>query len=270
MEARAITPDNPFRRSQQTFEILTAKLGTDEVLELDHAQVEKLLDREGRELLRQLFQDHVDFRGGGEATTKVEGEDGVARTHQRERSRPLRSLFGPITITRLCYGARGHDSRCPLDPQLNLPKESYSLGVRRRVAVEAANVSFDATVESLAENTGAPIPKRQAEQLARMCAVDFDDFYEQRQPAANASTGDVLVITTDGKGVVMREQDLRDKTRKSAKKSVPKLKKRRSKGEKAGRKRMAQIAAVYTVERFVRSADDSAPRRRRKEAAMAN
>lgn len=256
MEARAITPDNPFHRSQETFEILTARLATDEVVELDHAQVEKLLDREGRELLRQLFQDHVDFRGGGEATTEVEGEDGVARTHQRERSRPLRSLFGLITITRLCYGARGHDSRCPLDAQLNLPKESYSLGVRRRVAVEAAKASFDAAVESLAENTGAPVPKRQAERLAQMCAVDFDAFYEQRQPAANASTGDVLVITTDGKGVVMREQDLRDKTRMAAKKSVPKLKKRRSKGEKAGRKRMAQVAAVYTVEPFVRSADD--------------
>jgi hypothetical protein len=49
-------------------------------------------------------------------------------------------------------------------------------------------------------------------------------------------------------GVVMREQDLREGTRKAAKKSVPKLKKRRSKGEKAGRKRMAQVAAVYTVE----------------------
>jgi hypothetical protein len=65
-------------------------------------------------------------------------------------------------------------------------------------------------VESLAEDTGAPVPKRQAEELARLAAVDFDTFYEQKQPAANTSSGEILVITTHGKGIVTREQDLRE------------------------------------------------------------
>lgn len=256
MEARAIVPDNPFRKSREVFEVLAARLETDEVLALDHAGVERLLELESRELFRQLFQDHVDLRGNGEACGPVIGEDQVERTHRRERGRTLRSVFGPLTISRLCYGARGHDRRAPLDTQLNLPMGTYSFGVRRRVATEAAKGSFDDVVESLAETTGARVPKRQAEQLARFAAVDFDEFYAQRQPAANAVTGEVLVITTDGKGIVMREQDLREPTRKAAAKFRPKLKKRRSKGEKAGRKRMAQVAAVYTVGRFLRTADD--------------
>jgi len=218
MEARAIAHDKPFHKSREVFEKLAGRLGTNEFLDLDHAQVEQALENEGRELIRQLFQDHIDLRGGGRALRPVIGEDGVERTHVRERSRPLRTLFGPLTVTRSCYGARGHDSRSPLDTQLNLPQGTYSLGVRRRVAVEAAKVAFDTVAESLADTTGAPVPKRQAEALARMSAVDFDAFYRQRELAANEPTGEVLVITTDGKGIVMREQDLRENTRKAAKK----------------------------------------------------
>lgn len=256
MEAREIADDKPFHHSREVFENVLAKLGSGEVRELDHAQVERLLEVEGRELLRQLFQDHVDLRGDGATAANVVGSDGVERTHQRRRSRTLRTVFGPVTVTRACYSARGHDSRSPLDAQLNVPMESYSLGVRRYVATEAAKVSFDDVVETLASRTGTPIQKRQAEQLARLAAVDFDDFYEQRRPAANTPTSDVLVLTTDAKGIVMRTQDLRQGARKAAAKFQPKLSKRRCKGEKAGRKRMAQVAAVYTVDRFVRSPAD--------------
>jgi len=50
--------------------------------------------------------------------------------------------------------------------------------------------------------------------------LDFDSFYETRQynPADEAITGPILVITTDGKGVVMHEQDFREQTRKAAQK----------------------------------------------------
>jgi hypothetical protein len=67
MEARANAPDNPFHKSRGVFEKLAGRLATSEFLDLDHAQVEKALDNEGRELIRQLFQDHVDLRGGGRA-----------------------------------------------------------------------------------------------------------------------------------------------------------------------------------------------------------
>ena len=256
MEARAIAQDKPFCKSREAFENMVTRLNSDEVRKFDHAQVERLVEREGREVLRQLVQDHLDVRGDGAASEVVEGEDGVARTHRRLRSRPLRTLFGPVTLTRQCYGARGHDGRAPADAQLNMPMGTYSLGVRRRAATEAGKVSFDAVVESLATTTGAPVPKRQAEELAQRAAMDFEAFYEQRKPATTASSADILVLTTDAKGVVMRTQDLREATRKAAEASGPKLDKRRTKGEKAGRKRMAQVASVYTVGRFVRTTED--------------
>jgi hypothetical protein len=49
-------------------------------------------------------------------------------------------------------------------------------------------------------------------------AQDFDAFYEERQRRAHADaeTGPILVLTVDGKGVVMRPEDLRAATRRAA------------------------------------------------------
>jgi len=64
-----------------------------------------------------------------------------------------------------------------------------------------------------------------------------------------------LILSTDGKGIVMRQEALREVTRKAAETKHHKLEKRLSRGEKANRKRMSTVASVYDVERHVRSAE---------------
>jgi hypothetical protein len=73
------------------------------------------------------------------------------------------------------------ESLHPLDAELNLPDERYSLEMRRRVAEEAAKSSFDETLESIGKNTGGHVPKRQVEELVMRAAQDFDAFYQTRQ-----------------------------------------------------------------------------------------
>jgi hypothetical protein len=70
------------------------------------------------------------------------------------------------------------------------------------------------------------------------------------------ATGNILALTTDGKGIVMRPSELRPHTQRAAAQTQHKLKHRLSKGEKRSRKRMAQVASVYTIEPFVRRAED--------------
>ena len=65
----------------------------------------------------------------------------------------------------------------PLDAELNLPDERYSLELRRRVAEEAAKSSFDETLKSIGKTTSAHVPKRQVEELVMRAAQDFDAFY---------------------------------------------------------------------------------------------
>jgi hypothetical protein len=143
-------------------------------------------------------------------------------------------------------------------PNSTCPPERYSLELRHRVATEAAKNSFDETVETIAKTTGGHVPKRQIEELAQRAAQDFDAFYEMRQckPGGNEDSGSVLVITADGKGVVMHEKDLREQTRKAAKKRKQKMGKRLSQGEKKDSKRMATVAAVYTTDTLERAPEE--------------
>lgn len=62
------------------------------------------------------------------------------------------------------------------------------------------------------------------------------------------------MLSTDAKGIVMRHEDLREATRLAAEKKVPKLETRLAPGEKKNRKRMAQVATVYSVAPWPRTA----------------
>ncbi|MEF8751416.1 MAG: hypothetical protein V5A91_04970 [Candidatus Accumulibacter necessarius] len=76
---------------------------------------------------------------------------------------------------------------------------------------------------------------------------------EARAPEEDASK--LLVMSTDGKGIVVRKQDLREATRKKAEATTHQLKARLSQGEKRNRKRMTTVASVYEVARHLRTAE---------------
>ena len=259
MQAHAVADANPFVPARDQFENVIARLDGDETRRMTHAEVERLLQTDGTELLRRLFQGHLDARGVGEATTPVVGADTVARTHARISDRELVTVFGPVRVARMGYGQRKVKSLYPRDAELNLPPESYSHGVRRHVAEEAARGSFDEAVQAVGRTTGAEVAKRQVEQLAPRAAADFDAFYDSRAvatPAEADKTAPILVLTTDGKGVVMRPEALREATRKAASKRERKLRKRLAKGEKTSTRRMATVASVYTIAPFYRAPED--------------
>jgi hypothetical protein len=259
--AREKSPE-AFRRSNEGFETIKIRLRSAETMAMTHAEVERLLHDDGLRLLRQLLQDHLDLRSlreQQEGLAPVMGADGVERPHRRDTTRQLETVFGEVEVHREAHGARGHQSLHPLDAQLNLPKDKYSHEVSRRIAKEVACRSFDDAVVALRETTGARVAKRQVEELCVQAAYDFDAFYqEQAQKAASnpTETAELLVVTGDGKGLVMRKEALRPATRKQAEKKVHELKHRLQVGEKRGRKRMAEVAAVYTITPFVRTAED--------------
>ncbi len=257
MEAQAVTAENPFDSARQTFETLIGKLQSAKTQALSHGEVEVLVQGDGREVLRQLFQAHLDVRGLGDVGDVVVGADDVARTRRRVSARRLMSIFGLVLVTRLLYAPRdgGAPALAPMDASLNLPRESYSHGVRRRVAELAGQGAYDRVVDEVAKSTGAALPKRQAEELAARAALDFDDFYAERGQINEAEAqGELLVITVDGKGIVMRHDSLREPTRQAAAKQKHKLRGRLTKGEKRNRKRMATVASVYTIAPDVRTA----------------
>jgi hypothetical protein len=148
----------------------------------------------------------------------------------------------------------------PADAVLNLPVGRHSAGLQRLAAVEAARGSFADAREAIERASGVRLGKRQVEDLARTAAADTEAFYAAHPPVPRP--GRVLGLQADGKGIVMRPGSLRPGTAARAARASAKLATRLSPGEKHGRKRMAEIVAVYDLDPAPRTAQDIIPTRR--------
>jgi hypothetical protein len=240
---------------------------------LQHAELEEQLDARGRELMRMLFQGHLDMLAAREERRDdVAGEDGVARTRaERGRTRPLVTKFGQVSVSRIAYRSPGRSNVHPLDALLNLPEEKHSHGLRKMAAVEAARGSMEAAGAAITRATGVTAGKRQVEELALRAAAHVEAFY-LRRAAGPAPGGHPLVLTFDGKGIVMLPGSLRPATARAAAAAEGRLATRLSPGEKNGRKRMAELACVYDAVPVPRVPEDviSTPaQKRRKRKAQA-
>ena len=134
------TPADPFAAARARFEQLLRVAGSEETQRMQHSDLERLLAEQGQQLMRELYQNCVDQQAQAEVTDEVVDAAGKQRTRKRPQQRELETIFGTVEVQRTGYGAEGAASLHPLDAQLNLPDERYSLEVRRRVALEA--ISF--------------------------------------------------------------------------------------------------------------------------------
>jgi hypothetical protein len=248
---------DPFATSRGLFDGLISQVSSARSLATGHAEVEASLIESGRGLLRQLFQDHLDLRSARERRVEVVAQDGTRLAERRTATRLLRSLLGPVVVTRWLYQQTGSEGRAPADAGLRLCDDSFSMGVRREVAELCASDAYAPAVETLERLTGAHVAHRQAEELARRAAEDVCSFYSERAPEP-VPKGRLLVLSFDAAGIVMRTASLRPATRKKAESEPPDaaFPPKLGTGEKPNRKRMAQVGAVYAVEPFFRTADD--------------
>jgi hypothetical protein len=235
-----------FRWGREQFESLVSFLDGSDAADLSHAELEERLDRDGRELLRRLLDDHLALRGVREARVEnVVGDEGVSRGRvEAGHTRALETVFGAVSVERLAYRAPGVANLHPADAALNLPVERHAHGLRKLAALEAARGSFQDALEAIERQTGQRLGKRQVEELATLGAIDFEDFYAACRPA-RGKRGDLLVLSADGKGIVMRPDALRTATAGRRARAGPKPKARLAGGETLNHKRMAEIGAVY-------------------------
>jgi hypothetical protein len=257
MEAQAFSIDQPFHGAYEKFIEITTHLRAKSEDEATHSDIEAYLETDGRELLRLLLQEHVDNQGSGRVVEAVHGSDGVVRSHKREHMESgYQSVFGAIRVARTGYSQRGVSSVFPRDAQLNLPLQSYSHRLQKRVAAKAAKMSFAGVAGDIEAETGVRIGKRQVEEIVCAAAQDFDTFYAQPCPEEieqYASATPIQVLTFDGKGVVMRKEALREETRKRAEASAPPGPRGFVRQDKSHRKRMATVAGIYHIDRHMRS-----------------
>lgn len=251
---------NHFSQAEAHLGSLIHNLQSASLKEAQLSRVEQVVEHGVRELGRQLVQAHIDLRSAREPRLRVvRGSDDIQRGSERRRVRSVTTIFGKVDVIRRSYEAERCRGLFPMDAELNLTPFTYSLGVDRRIAIESSRGSFDEATSAFHEATGVEIPKRQAEAIAVRAAYDFDAFYQSLPYSVSLPTpkkGSIIVMTVDGKGVVMRTEDLREATRKKAEKQVKKLTKRLCRGEKHFAKRMSTVASVYEVAPYMRRPED--------------
>ena len=101
MSARVVDAGaDAFAASRAQFATMLDWLDSADAGELTHAELEVRLDAEGRELLRQLLQDHVDLRAQRESRVEVVDADHTAhRAVEAGHARGLTTVFGQVDVT---------------------------------------------------------------------------------------------------------------------------------------------------------------------------
>ena len=218
--------------------------------------MEELVIAQGRELLRGLVQLALDAQADREVRlAQVTGEDGVRRGRaERGHGRPVVTRLGQVRVRRIAYrsGIKGVLSLFPRDAVLNLPPLEYSWGLQRLAQMFCGSVSYEQAHAFVLAVTGVSIGKRQLEQIIAAAAADAERFYRDRLRDQEGPAGGEdrivapLAISADGKGVAMRPEARRRRTRAPDQK-VRTFDKRAGTGEKKGSKRMAETGCVFDV-----------------------
>ena len=214
------------------------------------------IDRVERELFAQLLdlgltllRAFVDGQGDGDAGPSVEIDGTKLRRLSDSRERRYLSVFGELAIMRRVYGKREGQKidHVPLDAQLALPEGEFSYVLMDWLQRLCVKESFHEAVLDLRALLNLAPSERATEQMNQHMAQDAEILQAHQSPPEPDTEGEILVATADGKGVPMRKP-LEERTHRSHP--------RRGKGEKANKKQMAYVGAVYSIDRFPRSATD--------------
>jgi hypothetical protein len=239
-------------------------------------QVEETLFRELLVVGRALLQAFLASSGDGDVgpTLKVLGAEPsdpprILPRLDEPRSRPYRSIFGEIPITRVCYG-RDRVEAAPLDAQLHLPCRQYSYLYQQWLGAFVIDDAHAEAIKKLETILGLGLSVKASEDLNREQAVDVEPFQDLLPIPEPTEDGPILVVTADCKGVPLVRSALgsAEATDDRAARLPAAANHRRGKGEKANKKRMAAVGAVYTIEPFVRTADEVIDEVMRKKAAQ--
>jgi hypothetical protein len=195
-----------------------------------------------------LLEGFVAAQGDGDAGPELPANGHTVRRLDEQRVRRYLSIFGELTIQRCVYARREGQAieRAPLDERLGLPAGEFSYVLEDWLQRLCVKESFHEATSDLDSLLGLSPSERAAEQMNQRMADMCERFGLEHAPTPPDEEAEILVATADGKGVPMR-RPLEERVHRAP---------RRSKGEKANKKQMAYVGAVYTIDRFRRTADD--------------
>ena len=202
-----------------------------------------LLLRLGRELL-DVF---IAQAGDGDRGPAIEQDGRTLQRLVKPRKRRYVSIFGEHEFEQRVYALREGQKieERPVDRQLGLPAGEHSYVLQDWQQRLCLKESFEESAASLESMLNVSLPVGTAERLNQRLAEQAEPFRLTQPPPDPEQEAELLVYANDCKGVPMR-RPVEERAQGH----------RRGKGEKANKKKMACVGSGYSVDRFVRSADD--------------
>jgi len=260
-------------RSLTTFWTLVERLRSAADQQQPIHQVEEVIFRDLLAMGRDLLQAFLAQSGVGDVgpnlTVPGAGSDDPPRVLPRleePRRRPYLSIFGAVEIERIGYGQDRLEA-APLDARLHLPRRQYSYLFQQWLGVFVVDDAHAEALKKLQTILGLEVSVKASEDLNREQGSDVEPFQNHLPTPEVTAEGPILVVTADCKGVPLVRKALPPDEPTDT--PLPALSHaRRGKGEKANKKKMAAVGAVYTVAPFVRTADEVLDEVMREKAAQ--
>ncbi len=186
---------------------------------------------------------------------------GIKRLYHSIKHKEYLSIFGKISIPRACYWAKGCHEAYPLDAELNLPETEYSYVLQEWGATLGSEEPYEKAAHFLENVLSMPLWGSAMETVMHKSCVNVPEFYEKRQGPEAGTEKEIIVATGDGKGVVMRKDQLEKKVAKKRPRKMRKKwerikKKEDEKDKRLGNKKMSTVIGVYTIAPHERTAED--------------
>jgi hypothetical protein len=184
----------------------------------------------------------------------IEHEGKPLQRLPERRVRPYMSAFGPTPFARDVYATRETQRQevVPLDARLGMPESNTSYLLQKWSGTQFVKESYQESRVTLQSILGFAPSVNCLEDMAAQTSEHAEVYFDQQGPVDPTTEAEIVVATSDCKGVPMRKVDA-PRTKQNAEKPRGK---RLKKGEKNGQKRMACVGGVYSVAPFRRTVED--------------
>ena len=199
---------------------------------------------------RLMMTSFVTGQGTGDLGPTLEYEGRILRRLDRLHGKPYMSVFGALpAIERTVYGTRETQKHqvIPLDARLGLPESDYSYLLQQWSQSFCVKGSHKDAQRDLEQILRLRPSVRVLEDMNVSMSKDVKGFRSSQPTPSHDQEGDILVVTGDCKGVRIRgDRPPNEEAGNHA----------RKRGPRPGTKREACVGSVYSIDRFVRSAED--------------
>ena len=134
-------------------------------------------------------------------------EETIKHSYHSKKAKVYLSIFGKMRIpTSLLLGKKSAHEIYPLDAEFNLPSSEYSYVLQEWSVGLGSEQSLRKSSQIFRKRIlGIPLWGSTIETVMKKASVDVPIFYEMRQNPDAKSEKELLVVTMDGKGVVMKK-----------------------------------------------------------------